>query len=249
VLVEIWSDVVCPWCAVGRARFEQALTTFERADLVDVRWRSFELDPNRQGSLEGDYVTMLARKYRTDRRQAQDMVDRMTEAGAEEGVEFRFDIARPGNTFDAHRLLHLAADRGLQHEAKARFLEGYHSQGVPIAEPGPLTELAVDAGLDRDEVTEVLAGDAYAADVRADEEQARDYGISGVPFFVFDRTAAVAGAQPAEHLLAALRQVMDVDDSDTAGTARAPGTRDGSTDHDGHAHGPGEACVDGVCTA
>ena len=238
MLVEIWSDVVCPWCAGGRARLERALAAYAHADEVDVRWRSFELDPTRRGTVDGDYVTMLARKYRTDRRRAQQMVDRMTEAGAAEGVTFRFDIARPGSTFDAHRLLHLAADRGVQHEATARFLEGYHSEGVPIAEHGPLAELATSAGLDPDEVTEVLAGDAYAADVRADEEQAREYGISGVPFFVLDRRAAVAGAQPAEQLLAALRQVRSASQQDVPDTAGG---------HEGHAHAPGEACVEGAC--
>ena len=234
--VEIWSDVVCPWCAVGKARFEHALADWEHADEVKVRWRSFELDPTRRGTIEGDYVSMLASKYRTSREQAQEMVDRMTRAGAEEGVTFRFDIARPGNTFDAHRLLHLAADRGIQHEVKQRFLTGYHSQGVPIAEHGALVELATDAGLDADDVHEVLAGDAYADEVRADESQAREYGISGVPFFVLDGRAAVAGAQPSEHLLAALEQVRTEGRADT--------TAAGPADHD---HAPGEACVDGVC--
>lgn len=247
MLVEIWSDVVCPWCAVGKARFEHALSTWEHADEVEVRWRSFELDPNRQGSVAGDYVRMLARKYGTDRQQAQGMVDRMTEAGAAEGVTFRFDIARPGNTFDAHRLLHLAADRGLQHEVKQRFLDGYHSEGVPIAEHGPLSELAVSAGLDGDEVREVLAGDAYADDVRADEAQAREYGISGVPFFVLDRRAAVAGAQPSEHLLAALRQVREMREVRQTPAASEPADQNGRHAHAGHAHPAGEACVDGSC--
>lgn len=233
MLVEIWSDVVCPWCAIGKARFERALADFEHADEVEVRWRSFELDPNRRGTLEGDYAELLARKYRTTREQAQGMVDRMTAAGAEDGIEFRFDIARPGNTFDAHRLLHLAAERGIQHQVKARFLAGYHSEGVAIAEHEELTDLAVEAGLDRAEVATVLAGDDWADAVRADEEQAHDYGISGVPFFVLDGRAGISGAQPTEHVLAALREVH-------GGGAAAPR-------QDDHAHAPGEACVDGVC--
>lgn len=237
MLVEIWSDVVCPWCAVGKARFEQALTAFEHSDEVQVRWRSFELDPDRRGSVHGDYATMLARKYRTDRTQAQAMIDRMTQAGAAEGVTFRFDIARPGNTFDAHRLLHLAADRGIQGQVKQRLLTGYHAEGVSIADHDALTELAVDAGLDRDEVRRVLAGDAYTEAVRADEAQARDYGITGVPFFVLDARAGISGAQPSEHLLQALRQV------------HADGGQDAPAgdDHAGHAHAPDEACIDGVC--
>lgn len=233
MLVEIWSDVVCPWCAIGKRRFEQALDGWEHADEVTVRWRSFELDPNRTGTVEGDYVALLAGKYGTSREQAQGMIDRMTAAGADEGIAFRFDIARPGNTFDAHRLLHLAADRGIQHDVKDRFLRGYHSEGVAIAEHDELTDLAVDAGLDRDEVTGVLAGDDHAAAVRADEAQAHAYGIGGVPFFVIDQQVGVSGAQPAAHLRAALEQVR-------ATGAAAP-------QHDGHDHAPGEACVDGVC--
>lgn len=241
MIIEIWSDVVCPWCAVGKARLEHALSTWEHAGEVEVTWRSFELDPTRQGTVEGDYVAMLARKYRTSREQAQAMIDRMTEAGAAEGVTFRFDIARPGNTFDAHRLLHLAAERGVQHEVKDRFLTGYHSEGVAIADHGALTELATDAGLDGDEVRAVLAGDDYAEAVRADEAQAHEYGISGVPFFVLDRRAALAGAQPAEHLLAALQQVRA-----EGGGGRTEGPHDAHA-HAGHSHAPGGACIDGVC--
>ena len=235
MLVEIWSDVVCPWCAVGKARFERALASFEHADEVEVVWRSFELDPHRPGTVEEDYVTMLARKYRASPEQAQAMIDRMVEAGAADGIEFRFDIARPGNTFDAHRVLHLAAARGRQHQVKDRFLAGYHSEGVAIADHEALVGLAREAGLDGDEVRGVLAGDAYADAVRGDEAQAHEYGISGVPFFVLDRRAGVSGAQPTEHLLAALRRVHAAD---------RPLERVGPADH---AHAPGEACVDGVC--
>lgn len=245
MLVEIWSDVVCPWCAVGKARFEQALAGYEHAEQVEVRWRSFELDPNRAATAETDYIGMLARKYGTSREQAQAMIDRMTAAGAAEGVEFRFDLARPGNTFDAHRVLHLAADRGRQHEVKQRFLAGYHSEGVPIAEHSALVELAIDAGLDGDEVREVLGSDAYGEAVRADEAQAYEYGIRGVPFFVLDRRVGVSGAQPSEQLLAALRQVHDQDATAGAGSTRTDHTD--HTDHTGHDHAPDEACIDGVC--
>lgn len=230
MLVEIWSDVVCPWCAIGKARFEQALDDFDHTDDVEVRWRSFELDPNRSGTIEGDYVAMLARKYRTSQREAQAMIDRMTAAGAEEGIDFDFTVARPGNTFDAHRVLHLAADRGRQHEVKQRFLTGYHSEGAAIAEHGTLVDLAEEAGLERDEVGAVLDSDRYADAVRRDEAQAYEYGVSGVPFFVLDQRAAVAGAQPAAHLLQALRQVHD--------------QREVAVEHD---HAPGDSCDGGAC--
>ena len=189
MLVEIWSDVVCPWCAIGRVRLDRALAAWEHADEVELRWRSFELDPGRTGTVDGDYASMLSAKYGTSRAESERMIQRMTRVGAEEGIEFRFDRARPGSTFDAHRLLHLAAERGVQSQVKQRFLDGYHTEGAAIAE--------------HDE------GDAYAAAVRADEQQAYEYGISGVPFFVLDGRAGLSGAQPVSHLLAALDRVRD----------------------------------------
>lgn len=212
--VEIWSDVVCPWCAIGKARFEKALEDCGRADEVAVRWRSFELDPQAPRRREGDYATMLARKYRTSVDQAQQMIDRMTASAAAEGLTFDFSVAKPGNTFDAHRLLHLAADRDqqdgrpyeLQSRLKDRLLRGYHAEGEAVGDHETLRRLAVDAGLDEVEVKETLAGDAYASAVRADEEQAQHYGISGVPFFVLDRRIGVSGAQPAHVMADALRQ-------------------------------------------
>lgn len=204
MLVEIWSDVVCPWCAIGRSRFLQALSSFEHRDEVEVRWRSFELDPRRPRTLDGSYVDALASKYRTSHQQAQAMIDRMTAAGAEDGIDFRFDLAKPGNTFDAHRVLHLAAEQGMQDAVKARFLEGYHTAGAPIGEHDTLVRLAAEAGLDTDEVRRVLASDAYAAEVRGDEERAMELGISGVPFFLIDGRFGVPGAQPGDHLLGML---------------------------------------------
>jgi predicted DsbA family dithiol-disulfide isomerase len=245
VLVEIWSDVVCPWCAIGKVRFERALDAFAHSDEVEVRWRSFELDPARAGTTDVDYVTMLARKYGVPRGQAQVMMHRMTAAGAEDGIEFRFDLARPGNTFDAHRVLHLAADRGRQHEVKERLLTGYHSEGIPIADHRALTDLATDAGLDAAEVGEVLRGEAYSDAVRADERQAYRYGIRGVPFFLLDRRAAVSGAQPSEHLLAALSEMHTMGPDADAPAAPAPEARE--QDHSEHAHAPDEECIDGIC--
>lgn len=228
MLVEIWSDVVCPWCAIGKARFERALADFPHADEVEVCWRSFELDPSRPATTDVDYVSMLAAKYRTSPDQAQAMVDRMTATGAEEGITFRFDRARPGNTFDAHRLLHLAATHGRQHAVKDRFLAGYHTEGAAIADHDVLVELATEAGLDGDEVLDVLASDAHADDVRADEDEARSLGVNGVPFFVFDRRAAVSGAQPVDVLGQVLTQVHE-------------------GGHLGHDHAEGEACTDEAC--
>ena len=207
--VEIWSDVVCPWCAVGRAHFRQALAQFPHAAQVQVRWRSFELDPDAPRSSDGPYVQRLAAKYGTSVQGAQAMIDQMTARAAAVGLDVRFDRACPGNTFDAHRLLHLAADRGMQDTVKAAFFTGYLTEGEAIGEPGTLQRLATGAGLDEVEVKNVLAGDAYAGAVRADERQATAHGITGVPFFVLDGRLGVSGAQPPEVLRRALDQAFE----------------------------------------
>lgn len=244
--VDIWSDVVCPWCAVGKARFEQALAGHPRASEVAVRWRSFELDRHAPRVREGDYVTMLATKYGTSPEQAQQMIDRVAQVSADEGLATDYSSAKPGNTFDAHRVLHLAADRGLQDQVKDRFLRGYHAEGEAIGLPDVVQRLAVDAGLDEVEVKDVLAGDTYADAVRADEAQAVEYGISGVPFFVLDGRYGVSGAQPAEVLRAALDQALPPSELTVLGTARdgsaADGTAPDVTAPDGAPVVEGDAC-------
>jgi predicted DsbA family dithiol-disulfide isomerase len=210
VQVEIWSDVVCPWCAIGKRRFETALAAFEHRDEVEVRYRSFELDPTTPRTVEippaGSGTQRLADKYGVPLAQAEAMQQRVVEQAAGEGLDFRFDRARPGNTVDAHRLLHLAADRGRQAELKERLLLAYFTEGEPIGDPDSLVQLAGQAGVDEGEARSVLESDKYLAEVRDDQATARALGISGVPFFVLDRTFGVSGAQPAEVLLGALRQ-------------------------------------------
>jgi len=206
VQVEIWSDVVCPWCAIGKRRFETALAAFEHRDEVEVRYRSFELDPTTPRTVEGNATRRLAEKYGIPLAQAETMQQRVIEQAAGEGLEFRFDKARPGNTVDAHRLLHLAADRGRQAELKERLLLAYFTEGEPIGDPDTLVRLAGQAGLDEGEARSLLESDKYLAEVREDQATARALGISGVPFFVLDRKFGVSGAQPAELLLEALRQ-------------------------------------------
>ncbi|MTV27553.1 DsbA family oxidoreductase [Nitriliruptoraceae bacterium ZYF776] len=204
--VEIWSDVVCPWCAIGKARFDRALAGFEHRDRVEVRFRSFELDPDAPPRRPGSYVDHLAAKYGTSAAEAQTMIDRVVATANDDGLELRFDRAQPGNTFDAHRLLHLAADRGVQPTAKAVLLDAHFTRGLPIGDRDTLVTLGTEVGLDADEVARVLDGDTYADAVRADEQQAAGFGIRGVPFFVLDRTYAVSGAQPVEVLESALAQ-------------------------------------------
>ena len=202
--VEIWSDVVCPWCAIGKRRFEKALAQFPHRDDVQVTWRSFELDPAAPREREGDLAEHLAAKYGVSREQADGMHRQMTETAARDGWEFHFEHARAGNTFDAHRLLHLAAERGVQDAVKERLFRGYLTEGEHIGDPETLARLGEEAGLDADEARAVLASDRYADAVRADERQAQAYGISGVPFFVIDGRYGVSGAQPPEALLEVL---------------------------------------------
>jgi predicted DsbA family dithiol-disulfide isomerase len=207
--IEIWSDVVCPWCYVGKRNFESALAEFEHRDDVEVAWRSFELDPSAPTEREGDYVTHLAGKYGMSRDQAQNMIDSMTAKGASVGLVLDFGTARPGNTFGAHRLIHFAAAKGVQGALKERLLRATFSEGEPIGDRTALARLAEEVGLVFDEAAAVLESDAYADDVRADEELAMELGISAVPFFVIDRKFGIPGAQPPEVILQALQRAWE----------------------------------------
>ena len=204
--VEIWSDIACPWCYVGKRRFEAALAQFEHAEEVTVTWRSFELDPSAPAERDEDAAGHLAAKYGRTREQALEMNRHMTEVAAGEGLDFRFDRLRLGNTFDAHRLVHLGASCGLQDAVKERLFRAYLGEGESMADRATLQRLGVEAGLAEDEVRDLLAGDRFAADVREDERTAGSLGISAVPFFVVDRAIAASGAQPPELLLQLLRQ-------------------------------------------
>src|SRR6266849_10013097 len=164
--VEIWSDVVCPWCYIGKRRFEAALARFGHRDNVEVVWRSFELDPGAPARRTGDSAQRLADKYGMSRAQAVASQDRLTQMAAQEGLAFHFENAQSGNTFDAHRLLHLAAERGIQDEVKERLLRAYFSEGEPIGDRETLVRLAAEVGLAADEAETVLASDSYAEDVR-----------------------------------------------------------------------------------
>ena len=204
--IDIWSDVVCPWCYVGLANLDAALAEFEHADETDIVLHSFQLDPSAPRRDDQPIVERLAAKYGTSVGQIRASQARLVSLGAERGIDFRFDRAIGGNTFDAHRLLHLAARDGLQVELKHRLGRAYFTDGEPIGEPDTLRKAAVDVGLDPGEVDRVLAGDAWADEVRADLATAREIAITGVPFFVADGRLAVSGAQPAETLLGLLQE-------------------------------------------
>jgi predicted DsbA family dithiol-disulfide isomerase len=204
--VEIWSDIACPWCYVGKRRFEQALERFEHKDDVSVRWRSFELDPTAPRTHALPQAELLASKYGVPVTQAEAMNARMTAAAREEGLDFHFEKVKVGNTFDAHRLVHLAQDAGRQDAMKERLMRAYLTEGQAIGTPEVLGPLAAEIGLEPERVRAVLESDEYAADVRADEARARALGINGVPFFVLGGKYGVSGAQSPDLLLEALRQ-------------------------------------------
>lgn len=207
--IEIWSDIACPWCYVGKRRFERALEQFEHAGDVEVVWRSFELDPHAPRTHAESQDELLAAKYGMPVEKARAMNERMAGEARKEGLDFHLDRVKVGNTFDAHRLVHLAAGSGCADAMKERLMRAYFSEGEAVGEPDTLVRLGVEVGLDEAQVRAVVSGDAYANAVRADEARARSFGISGVPFFAIDERYGVSGAQPAEVLLGALRQGYD----------------------------------------
>ncbi|MDB4886058.1 MAG: dsbA [Gemmatimonadetes bacterium] len=204
--IDIWSDIACPWCYVGKRRFEQALSRFEHRDRVTVQWRSFELDPGAPAVQAEPQAELLARKYRMPLAQAEAMNARMTAAAAEEGLDFHFERVKVGNTFDAHRLVHLAHASGLQDAMKERLMRAYLTEGLAIGTQEVLQRLAEDVGLDAEQVRATLASDRFADEVRGEENDARELGITGVPFFVLGGKYGVSGAQSPDTLLEAIRQ-------------------------------------------
>jgi predicted DsbA family dithiol-disulfide isomerase len=213
--VEIFSDVVCPWCYIGKRRFEAALAAFPHAEDVTVTYRSFQLDPDAPARSTQSVEQHLAAKYGRTLEQAREMNQRVTDLAAGVGLDFRLEKAQRANTFDAHRLLHLADARGVQADLAERLLDAYFTRGAVVSDHAELTEFAVAAGLDRAEVGAVLAGDDFAEQVRADLALAGRFGISGVPFFVFDRTYGVSGAQETNVFSEVLERVW----TDTQATA------------------------------
>jgi predicted DsbA family dithiol-disulfide isomerase len=203
--VEIWSDVVCPWCYLGKRRFERALDSFAHASEVEVTYRSFELDPSAPENVTTPTVQMLASKYRMSAEQAGDAQRQMEQRASDDGLTFHLGDLRSGNTRDAHRLLHLAKDRGRQADLIERLHRAYFTEQLSIFDNAVLTQLAVEAGLDRNEAADVLASKDYEDAVETDEAMAATLGVTGVPFFVIDRRYAFSGAQPAE----AVSQLLD----------------------------------------
>ncbi len=202
--VEIWSDIICPWCYIGKKRFESALVNFP--ERVHVIWRSFELDPDAPRQHPGTLLEMLARKYAVSLQQAAEMNARVTRAASEIGLEYRLSDARPGNTFDAHRLIHFATSRQLGDQATERIMQAYFCEALAVGERTALARLAPEFGIKESDVLSMLESNAYSDEVRADEARASKFAVTGVPFFLFDEKASISGAQSVEIFSAALQQ-------------------------------------------
>lgn len=204
--IEIWSDVACPWCYIGKRRFEAALSEFPHRDSVDVTWRSYQLDPTLPEHYDGTELEYLSTLKGMPGQQVAQMFEHVAAQAKGEGLNYRFDKVVVANSFTAHRLIHLAAGHGKQDAAKERLLSDHFEHGKDIGSTEYLTGLGRDLGIDADEVAVLFSSDKYADDVRFDFEEARALGISGVPFFVIDRKFGLSGAQPVETFSAALNR-------------------------------------------
>jgi predicted DsbA family dithiol-disulfide isomerase len=211
--VEIWSDIACPFCWIGKTSFDRALARFEHADETEVIWRSYQLGPGMPREMDGDIYDVLASKYGGTRDDAKKMNGRVAAMAEEVGVDMNFDAIRPTNTLDAHRLIHFARPLGKEAEVKERLFEAYFHDGSNISDVGVLRRAAADAGLDPEAAAEMLESGDHSIAVQAEQEQAHELGISAVPTFVFDRASAVQGAQSEELLLQALDTAWASQDS------------------------------------
>lgn len=206
LLIEVWSDIVCPWCYIGKRRLEGALARLPDPDAVTVLWRSFELNPGAPRTSPETTRAMLARKYGVSLAEADAMQARVTTLAAQEGLKYRIELTRPENSFDGHRLIHFAASRGLQGAMKERLFSAYFTEGVSLGDKDELIRLAKEVGLEGREAAEALEAGSFADDVRADEERAVRLGIRGVPFFVIAGRYGISGAQPVEVMLEAVEK-------------------------------------------
>ncbi|MEU4174592.1 DsbA family oxidoreductase [Streptomyces sp. NPDC026589] len=205
--VEIWSDIACPWCYIGKARFEKGLAEFAHRDEVEVVHRSFELDPSRAKGDTALVIDMLAEKYGRSREEAASMEANVAANAQAEGLGYRTEGRDHGSTFDLHRVLHLAKARGRQDELLTLAYRANFAEERSVFDDEVLLALAVEAGLDADEARAVLADpEAYADDVRTDEREAAELGANAVPFFVLDRRYGISGGQPSEVFVQALEQ-------------------------------------------
>lgn len=218
IRVDVWSDIACPWCYLGKQRFDQGLSAFARSHPevgVEVEHHSFELAPDTPEDFDGSEIDFLSTHKGMPREQVELMLQQMTEMGAAEGVTYNFDRLRHANTRKAHRVLHLAKSQQLQSEMLERLYRAYFEEGVLISDPDTLAELGEEIGLSADEIRDAIDDDeGFGEDVESDITRARMLGISGVPFFLIDEKYGISGAQSAESFAGALGQVMNMRDNE-----------------------------------
>jgi predicted DsbA family dithiol-disulfide isomerase len=206
VRVDIWSDIVCPWCYLGKRRFEAALASFDHRDEIEVVHHSFQLDPSYPSGRTEPTVDMLSRKFGMSVDEAAQVEAKMEQTAAGDGLEYHMDGVHIGNTTDAHRVVHLANSHGLQDAMVERLFKAHFTDRASVFSHDSLVALAVEVGLDADEVRAVLESDRFAADVASDADTAAQLGANGVPFFVIDMRYGVSGAQPTELFSQALTE-------------------------------------------
>lgn len=209
--IEIWSDIMCPFCYIGKRKFEQALAQFPHKEEVEVTWHSFQLQPDMQTMPGKSINDFLAESKGIGVAQAKQMNDHVTGLAKEVGLEYHLDKAVVANSLDGHRLSHLAAKYNLQDAAEERLFYAYFTEGRNVADQEVLVQLGVEIGLEEQEVREMLASDTYTYEVKADHQDAQNLGARGVPFFVIDRKYGVSGAQPSEVFLEALNKAWQED--------------------------------------
>ncbi|HEU4717457.1 MAG TPA: DsbA family oxidoreductase [Bacteroidia bacterium] len=202
--IEIWSDVMCPFCYIGKRHFEKALEQFAEKDSVRVTWKSYQLDPALKPEGEQNIYDYLAERKGISRQQSETMHERVVRMAEAAGLHYDFDKAIVANSFDAHRLSHLAAKHGLQDAMEERLFAAYFTEGKNIGDPETLVQLGAEVGLDENEIRGMLRSDAFSAGVKQDADEAAQLGARGVPFFVIDRKYGISGAQPVETFLRAL---------------------------------------------
>ncbi|MEF2965990.1 DsbA family oxidoreductase [Paenibacillus sp. M1] len=207
--VEIWSDYACPFCYIGKRRFEKALEQLPFKEEIEVVFRSFELDPSSPKEVKSSMHEILAAKYGMSIEEAKAANERVSEQAAGEGLVYRFDTMIPTNTFDAHRITRYAEKQGKAAEMTERLFKAYFTDSLHIGDPDTLIFLAQGVGLDGEEIRSMLASDAFGEEVRQDEQFAAELGIRSVPFFVLDRKYAISGAQPLEVFQNGLQQAWD----------------------------------------
>ncbi len=205
--VEIWSDVMCPFCYIGKRKFEMALNQFEDKDNVEIVWKSFQLDPTIVSDANKTVNQFLAERKGWTVEYAEQMNDHVTKIAKEVGLEYNLDKAVVANSFDAHRFSHLAKKHNLQNEAEEQLFKAYFTEGKNTADHDTIIQLGVEIGLDANEIKQMLKSDAYSEDVRMDIYEAQQIGVSGVPFFLFIDKYTITGAQDSSVFLQALNTI------------------------------------------